>query len=355
MPLSRPAIAALGVALVVSATGCSSSSGGSSTGRSYAIKAGDKTCDVEKTQLAPGDVRFKVENTGSDVTEVYVYGRQNGAFTRIVGEVEDIGPGTSRDLAVSLARGTYEVACKPGMAGDGIRTTLTVTGPESATSAAGSTRRTVTAAGPSRSTEPSTPGTSTPAPPEQNSPPQRAQRAQIPAAELPGTDAAQVWHRTGRLHGLASPCLRSSLVSIGAVRQVGSTYRSAASPSDQVAQVTAVFPDEQTALTAAAVLTAWHDKCADNATAQGLRHVSVSPLADVPTSVGTGREWTVTARPEAGRPSPPQEISQGFVRDADTITFLAYSAAQHDRGSAAGTSTIDRALAVAAHYLQRSR
>jgi hypothetical protein len=346
MPLSRTVIAAAGVVLV-SGTGCSSA--GSNTGPTYDIKAGDTTCGVEKTHLAAGKVAFTVENTGSDVTEVYVYGQLNGAFTRIVGEVENIGPGTSRDLAVSLSRGTYQVACKPGMTGHGIRTDVTVTGPGGATSPA------VTADGPSTPTETSGAGTSTPTTPKQNSLPQRAQRAQVPAAELPGIDAAEVWDQTGRLHGLASPCIRSSLVSIGAVREVGTDFRSSADPSDQVAQVTAVFPDEQTALTAAAVLSDWHDHCADNAAAQGLQHVSVSPLADVPTSVGTGRQWTVTARSGAGRHSSPQWISQGFVRDADTITFLAYFRVGEARSFPVGASTIDQALAVAARYLQRSR
>jgi iron uptake system component EfeO len=128
MLLFRPAIAAVGLAIAVSASGCGSSGSGSGE-QTYDVRAGDKTCDVEKTRLPAGVVVFKVENTGSDVTEVYVYGQQAGEFTRIVGEVENIGPGTSRDFTVSLPRGAYQVACKPGMTGDGIRTNLTVTGP----------------------------------------------------------------------------------------------------------------------------------------------------------------------------------------------------------------------------------
>jgi iron uptake system component EfeO len=45
-----------------------------------------------------------------------------------MGEVENIGPGLSRNLVVDLEKGTYEGACKPGMVGDGIRQKLTVTG-----------------------------------------------------------------------------------------------------------------------------------------------------------------------------------------------------------------------------------
>ena len=46
---------------------------------------------------------------------------------RIVGEVENIGPGLSRDLVVTCPAGKYVTACKPGMNGDGIRSDFTVT------------------------------------------------------------------------------------------------------------------------------------------------------------------------------------------------------------------------------------
>ena len=45
-----------------------------------------------------------------------------------MGEVENIGPGVSRELHVELAAGTYQTACKPGMSGQGIRGAFTVTG-----------------------------------------------------------------------------------------------------------------------------------------------------------------------------------------------------------------------------------
>lgn len=86
------------------------------------VKAGDKSCEVATASLPAGTHRFAVTNTGSQITEVYVYGEGD----RIVGEVEDVGPGTSRDLTVELAAGNYQVACKPGMQGTGIRSALTV-------------------------------------------------------------------------------------------------------------------------------------------------------------------------------------------------------------------------------------
>ena len=47
---------------------------------------------------------------------------------RVMGEVENIGPGLTRELHVELPAGTYETACKPGMIGKGIRGAFTVTG-----------------------------------------------------------------------------------------------------------------------------------------------------------------------------------------------------------------------------------
>jgi len=88
------------------------------------VTATNDKCDVAKTDLPAGKSTFAVKNDGDDVTEVYVYA--NG--DEVKGEVENVGPGTSRNLTVDLTEGEYEVACKPGMKGDGIRTTISVTG-----------------------------------------------------------------------------------------------------------------------------------------------------------------------------------------------------------------------------------
>jgi hypothetical protein len=106
--------------------GCGGS--GSGSGTEVEVSASDDACEVSETELAAGETTFAVTNDGDKVTEVYVYGEQDGAYTRIVTEVENIGPGTSRDLDVDLAAGTYEIACKPGQQGDGIRQQVTVTG-----------------------------------------------------------------------------------------------------------------------------------------------------------------------------------------------------------------------------------
>ncbi len=130
MPSPRPALAlpallCLLAAPVLAACGDSDPDAGGAT---VAVEASDDACKVSDTELEAGPVTFEVTNKGSKVTEVYVYGEQGGEFSKIISEVENIGPGTSRDLSVDLGGGTYEIACKPGQTGDGIRTKITVSG-----------------------------------------------------------------------------------------------------------------------------------------------------------------------------------------------------------------------------------
>ncbi len=100
--------------------------GGTTTGAdgSITVTAKDDSCDVGENELAAGRYSFEVTNSGSKVTEFYVYAEGD----RVMAEVENIAPGLSRDLLVELPAGEYEATCKPGMVGDGIRSTLTVTG-----------------------------------------------------------------------------------------------------------------------------------------------------------------------------------------------------------------------------------
>ncbi|MCD9198857.1 iron uptake system protein EfeO [Aeromicrobium wangtongii] len=111
-------VAALGL------TACGSESGSPSASGDLTVRATDSKCTVSATKLKAGPSTFKVTNEGSKVTEFYVYADGD----RIMGEVENVGPGLTRNLVVDLPKGTYEGACKPGMVGDGIRQTLTVSG-----------------------------------------------------------------------------------------------------------------------------------------------------------------------------------------------------------------------------------
>ncbi|MEU4841359.1 iron uptake system protein EfeO [Nocardia testacea] len=89
------------------------------------VTAGDSSCDISRDSAETGTVTFRITNNGTKVTEFYVY----GAGDRVLGEVENIGPGLTRQLIVSVPDpGSYSTACKPGMVGDGIRHDFTVTG-----------------------------------------------------------------------------------------------------------------------------------------------------------------------------------------------------------------------------------
>jgi len=81
-------------------------------------------CELSSSTAPSGTLTFTVTNDGSDVTEFYLLGEDG---LRVVSEVENIGPGLSRDLVVQVRPGTYWAACKPGMVGDGIRSEFTVT------------------------------------------------------------------------------------------------------------------------------------------------------------------------------------------------------------------------------------
>jgi iron uptake system component EfeO len=117
-----PACVALGA---LTLTGLAACSGDKSTkGEKIAVSASDTECKLARTELPAGAHIFSVTNNGSKVTEFYVYGRDGS----IKGEVENIGPGVSRDLSVELTAGEYQGACKPGQTGDGIRSRIVVTG-----------------------------------------------------------------------------------------------------------------------------------------------------------------------------------------------------------------------------------
>jgi len=132
MSLVRTTTALTGVAGLLALAACTSSGGASGTASSsaagggpIAVQATDSQCGVAAATAPAGTITFQVQNTGSKVTEFYVY----GAGDRIVGEVENITPGLSRELKVEITEpGTFTTACKPGMVGDGIRAAFTVTG-----------------------------------------------------------------------------------------------------------------------------------------------------------------------------------------------------------------------------------
>ncbi len=123
-PSAVAAVAA--VAAVTAVAGCAAKNDGKAGGGKGTIEvtATDSSCELSAKEFPAGHVRFAVQNKGSKVTEVYVYAPGD----RIVTERENIGPGTSTEITAEVKAGSYEIACKPGMKGDGFRQKVTASG-----------------------------------------------------------------------------------------------------------------------------------------------------------------------------------------------------------------------------------
>jgi iron uptake system component EfeO len=123
--LSAVAATATALAALTAVTGCAEKSD-AKAGDSGAVQvtATDTSCKVSKTELSAGHVQLAIENKGSKVTEVYLLFPDD----RIVAERENIGPGLKQTVTAEVKAGSYEIACKPGMKGSGIRQKVTVTG-----------------------------------------------------------------------------------------------------------------------------------------------------------------------------------------------------------------------------------
>jgi iron uptake system component EfeO len=91
--------------------------------RALTVQSTDTECKLSAPSAPSGTLTFAVTNGGSKVTEFYLYGEDG---KRIVGEVENIGPGITRELVLKVEPGNYITACKPGMTGDGIRAPFSV-------------------------------------------------------------------------------------------------------------------------------------------------------------------------------------------------------------------------------------
>lgn len=115
-----PIVALAGLLLVGAA--CTKNDTDSASGN-VKVRSTDDACEVSAAAAPSGNVVFEVTNDGSEVTEFYLLADDG---LRIIGEVENIGPGISRNLVVQAAPGGYFTACKPGMVGDGIRSAFTV-------------------------------------------------------------------------------------------------------------------------------------------------------------------------------------------------------------------------------------
>jgi iron uptake system component EfeO len=118
----RPSIIPMVVSVVLVGASCTENNDSSS--EALTVRSNDDKCEVSATKSPSGNIVFEVTNDGSDVTEFYLLGADQ---LRIVGEVENIGPGLTRNLVVRAGAGDYFTSCKPGMVGDGIVAPFTVT------------------------------------------------------------------------------------------------------------------------------------------------------------------------------------------------------------------------------------
>ncbi|MET7638562.1 iron uptake system protein EfeO [Streptomyces sp. NPDC005438] len=124
MPSAVRALTALtATAALITVAGCADKSDGGGDG-AIKVTATDTACETSTKKADAGHLELAVENKGSKVTEVYVLYPDD----RIVTERENIGAGTKAKITAEIKAGDYEIACKPGMRGNGIRQKLTITG-----------------------------------------------------------------------------------------------------------------------------------------------------------------------------------------------------------------------------------
>jgi iron uptake system component EfeO len=97
--------------------------GGSGKG-AVSVTATDSGCEVGAKSGTAGATTFAVTNKGSQVNELEVLAPDG----KIVSERENIGPGTTTEITVSLNAGTYKIMCSAGMTGKGPSQPFTVTG-----------------------------------------------------------------------------------------------------------------------------------------------------------------------------------------------------------------------------------
>ncbi len=117
--LRRACIAATTLTLVVVGASCADKSD-----RTIAVTGANDGCTPAVTSLTAGKVTFEFTNNADKVNELYVLRADNS----VVAEVENVTTGTKRSLTADLSPGEYFLVCKPGQAGDGIRTEIKVTG-----------------------------------------------------------------------------------------------------------------------------------------------------------------------------------------------------------------------------------
>ncbi|MEN0083550.1 MAG: iron uptake system protein EfeO [Leifsonia sp.] len=117
-PVRRRLVAVAGsiagtAALAAALSGCVPNQA-SATDEAIAVTLDDAKCSVSTDTAKAGPITFQVTNKGQDVNEFELLATDK---LRIVGEKENIGPGTTVNYVVQLAEGDYFSACRKGMVG----------------------------------------------------------------------------------------------------------------------------------------------------------------------------------------------------------------------------------------------
>ncbi|WP_285116201.1 iron uptake system protein EfeO [Leifsonia sp. fls2-241-R2A-40a] len=117
-PVRRRLVATAGslagaAALAAALTGCVPNQATASD-EAIAVTLTDSKCTVSTSTAKAGPITFQVTNNGADVNEFELLATDK---LRIVGEKENIGPGTTVNYVVQLPEGDYFSACRKGMVG----------------------------------------------------------------------------------------------------------------------------------------------------------------------------------------------------------------------------------------------
>jgi iron uptake system component EfeO len=121
----------ISAALIASVTalalsGCAPNTSTGTEADGIQVSATEQACEVSTDTAGSGTTTFTITNDGDRVTEFYLLGEDR---LRIVSEQENIAPGASAQLTVSLQPGDYFTACKPGLRGANVgEAAFTVTG-----------------------------------------------------------------------------------------------------------------------------------------------------------------------------------------------------------------------------------
>ena len=135
-------VAALAIATVACSSDSSSSSGSdTSTSGEVASTVKDFSITLDPTEVAAGQVKFTINNEGPSIHEFVVVRTDtapgdlpvDGSLVSedgidVIGEAEDIAPGATPDLVLTLEAGQYVIICNiEGHYAQGMNAGLTVT------------------------------------------------------------------------------------------------------------------------------------------------------------------------------------------------------------------------------------